>query len=277
MKLLNQQIHFTESHKLDDFTVLVTINKTEGSSYKKAGAIKVVASDGSSSGLITGGCLEADIISTALSLTSNSETHVFDTSADSDRLLGSTLGCQGKLFLGFEKLPKQELLNQLREIHTQQKIDIHIIGAGPDLDPLREVLLTTGWSHRFYTADTELLKQRETLHWPVHPITQPKMDWVLENPKRSAVLLMSHSYPQDLDVLSQLAATGVGYIGILGPEKRRLQMFEDLESMYQISESDFSNTLIEGPMGLGGLGKGELAIALAISARLQQVFFGDQK
>lgn len=276
MKLLNQQIQFTESHPGEDF-VLVTIKNTQGSTYKKAGAIKVVASDGSSSGLISGGCLEADIVSKALNLSSHSEIHEFDTSADNDRLLGSTIGCQGTLLLEFENLTRQNLLLRLREFQSRQKITVHIIGAGPDLDPLREILLTTGWSHRFYTADTELLKQRQTLHWPVHPVTQPKMDWILENPKRSAVLLMSHSYPQDLDVLSQLADSGVGYIGILGPEKRRLQMFEDLESMYQIPESAFSETIIEGPMGLGGLGKGELAIALAISGRLQQVFFGEQQ
>lgn len=261
---------------MDNF-VLVTIKTTKGSTYKKAGAIKVVASDGSSSGLISGGCLEADIVSKALNLTSPSEIHEFDTSADDDRLLGSTIGCQGKLFLEFEKFKRQDLLLRLREIQTQQKINIHIIGAGPDLDPLREILLTTGWSHRFYTADTELLKQRETLHWPVHPITQPKMDWILENPGRCAVLLMSHSYPQDLDVLSQLAGLGLGYIGILGPEKRRLQIFEDLQAMYQIPANAFANSLIEGPMGISGLGKGELAIALAICGRLQQVFFGDQK
>ncbi|MDG1034995.1 MAG: XdhC family protein, partial [Luminiphilus sp.] len=41
--------------------VLGTVYKTEGSSYRKPGAMSLIGSGGQQLGLLSGGCLEADI------------------------------------------------------------------------------------------------------------------------------------------------------------------------------------------------------------------------
>lgn len=276
MKLLIQQLNFVKNHSESSF-ILVHIEKTEGSSYKKKGAFKIVALDGSCAGLISGGCLESDINSAALAMKTDSKTQVFNTLGESDRLFGTATGCQGKLHLTFQKIQKNYLLQKLEERLKALNLDVHVVGAGPDLDPLKGLLEITGWTYRFYTSDSQALEQRRQQGWPIHLVTQPKMDWVISNPERTAVLLMSHNYPLDLDIFRQLSQFHVGYIGILGPEQRRLQMLQDLNSMYQIPETDFESTLVEGPMGIRGLGKGELAIALSICSRLQQLFFGNSR
>ncbi|MCH1603124.1 MAG: XdhC family protein, partial [Luminiphilus sp.] len=41
--------------------ILGTVYKTEGSSYRKPGAMSLISSGGDQLGLLSGGCLEADI------------------------------------------------------------------------------------------------------------------------------------------------------------------------------------------------------------------------
>lgn len=274
MKLLKQQIQFVQQHSCNDF-IFAIISNVKGSSYKKTGAIKVIASDGTSCGLISGGCLEGDIVAQALNPRFHNSSCVFDTLSREDRFLGSGTGCQGQLTIEFSPMNKHEALDRLNHLLYSNTLNVHIIGAGLDLDPLQEILRSTGWNHWFYTADKNLREQRQMEGWSILPIIQPKMDWVIDRPDRTAVLLMSHSYPMDLDILSQLKGIPVKYIGILGPEKRKLQMLEDLQSVYQITSESYKSSLIEGPLGFPGLGKGELAVALSITSRLQQFFFSE--
>ena len=58
--------------------VLATLVHVEGSSYRRAGARRLIASDGSAIGSISGGCLENDIQERAVTLleTAVSYTHL---------------------------------------------------------------------------------------------------------------------------------------------------------------------------------------------------------
>ena len=48
--------------------VLATIVRTIGSTYRKAGAQMLIAGDGRAAGLLSGGCLEADLMERARSV-----------------------------------------------------------------------------------------------------------------------------------------------------------------------------------------------------------------
>ena len=48
--------------------VLATVVHTIGSTYRKAGAQMLIAADGRSAGLLSGGCLEADLLERARSV-----------------------------------------------------------------------------------------------------------------------------------------------------------------------------------------------------------------
>ena len=86
---------------------------------------------------------------------------------------------------------------------------------------------------------------------------------------------MSHNYPTDLEVLSQIQSLGLSYIGVLGPRRRRDQMLEDLPKIYDIDADQIPTDKIIGPMGMDRMGRGPSSIALSIIADLQSRFFGN--
>ena len=87
---------------------------------------------------------------------------------------------------------------------------------------------------------------------------------------------MSHNYPTDLEILSQVIKTPLAYIGVLGPEKRKEQLLVDLKKIYDINTDSLSTSHIQGPMGIMGMGRGETAVALSIVAELQSRFFSSE-
>ena len=140
--------------------VLATVVHTEGSAYRRAGAMMLICEDGRSVGMISGGCLEPHIIKRAFWLTrdganvqvyqtgddieyaENGQAQVAinkeagDTDDDLDGLNGLDdmdfdelnfgLGCNGRVHVLFERLataaPFLELVRQVRR--TQQPITV---------------------------------------------------------------------------------------------------------------------------------------------------------
>jgi len=83
--------------------VLATIVAVEGSSYRKPGALMLVAEDGRRAGTVSGGCLEAEVAKRAWWLTRNGPVVESWSTADDegDRPYGS--GCGGRVFLLLER------------------------------------------------------------------------------------------------------------------------------------------------------------------------------
>ncbi len=99
-------IDFYRHHiKNDEGLVLVLLFSTEGSTYQKAGAKILVALDGSSVGLISGGCLEPEIVHRSLKAWHEQKCcfWTIDTREDS-HVFGYGLGCKGVLTLVFEPI-----------------------------------------------------------------------------------------------------------------------------------------------------------------------------
>ena len=55
-------LEFFRQHRNEDALVLATIIATNGSTYRKPGAMMLVNRDGAFEGLISGGCLESDLL-----------------------------------------------------------------------------------------------------------------------------------------------------------------------------------------------------------------------
>ncbi|MGJ8663959.1 MAG: XdhC family protein [Marinicella sp.] len=79
--------------------VLATLVKTVGSSYKKAGAMMLIEQDRTTHGLLSGGCLEADVAEHALSVfESQTAIHIeYDLSDES--IFGLGAGCDGTIHI----------------------------------------------------------------------------------------------------------------------------------------------------------------------------------
>lgn len=117
--------------------VLATVVRTEGSAYRRAGAMMLICADGRSVGMISGGCLEPHIIKRAFWLTRNgASVQVYQTGdehtdhdnddyqdiEETDDELNFGLGCNGRVHVLFERLDKAlwliAMMKQVRE--TQQ-------------------------------------------------------------------------------------------------------------------------------------------------------------
>jgi len=86
---------------------LATLVVVEGSSYRRAGARLLVNSTGESTGSLSGGCLEADVIERAKTVLAEGQpqTVIYDTTDENDLVWGVGLGCQGIVRVFIERLP----------------------------------------------------------------------------------------------------------------------------------------------------------------------------
>ncbi|MER2163284.1 MAG: XdhC family protein [Psychrobacter alimentarius] len=144
--------------------VLATVVHTEGSAYRRAGAMMLICEDGRSVGMISGGCLEPHIIKRAFWLTRHgANVQVYQTGEDieytdngeaketeqsahvaNDEFLGDNtsndweddineldemnfgLGCNGRVHVLFERLASAKpLLETITQVrHTQEPVTI---------------------------------------------------------------------------------------------------------------------------------------------------------
>ena len=138
----------SEAHEQNIDAVLATVVCTEGSAYRRAGAMMLICADGRSVGMISGGCLEPHIIKRAFWLTRHgANVQVYQTgdeptdtegdfendseddsedeeNSDLDSELNFGLGCNGRVHVLFERLatanPLLDLMRQVRR--TQQPV-----------------------------------------------------------------------------------------------------------------------------------------------------------
>ena len=256
--------------------VVATLLSTTGSTYKKSGAKKVIAPNGKSVGLISGGCLEGEIVQKALEFFENGSpaTHFIDTQKEEDRFLGYGVGCRGTLNIGFKKLCLEELRQFLEVLKKDSQITLNIFGAGPDIDPLRELSKTMGWKQKFFTNRSDHYEERISQNWDI-TLLRDSFDLCLEQGKQ-AYLLMSHNYEFDLSILEKLLPKEKGYIGILGPKQRKVQLLEDLKTFKGMPISNQFSEALHGPMGIKGMGRGEEAIAISVISEIQSFYFGEK-
>jgi xanthine/CO dehydrogenase XdhC/CoxF family maturation factor len=88
---------FAPRKQCGESLVLGTIVRTEGSTYRKAGARILFSESGDSSGLLSGGCLEADFRERATRVlrSGKPERAIFDSRTSDDPIWGTGLGCEG--------------------------------------------------------------------------------------------------------------------------------------------------------------------------------------
>lgn len=151
-----------QQRKID--AVLATVVRTEGSAYRRAGAMMLILEDGRSVGMISGGCLEPHIIKRAFWLTRNgANVQVYQTGDDigytedgkakpdsefeqndlSDESyddlyyemdeMNFGLGCNGRVHVLFERLtsamPLLAAVQQVRATQQPRKIATYIRSA----------------------------------------------------------------------------------------------------------------------------------------------------
>ena len=97
---------FYRAHQTDEALVLGTVIATEGSTYRKPGAMMLIAADSSYRGLISGGCLEADLAAHAKQVFADGKIRnvCYDMSQGDDFAWGLGLGCDGIIHLMLQRM-----------------------------------------------------------------------------------------------------------------------------------------------------------------------------
>jgi len=161
-------LEFYRAHRADEALVLGTIIATEGSTYRKPGAMMLIAADGSHRGLISGGCLESDLAEHAKQVFGDGETRkiTYDLSADEDLVWGLGIGCEGVIELMLQRLESEQgfgFLGTLERAWKERRegvLGLAIASSDPD-HPQGSFALNCGTE--FSAGDTGLINSIQTL------------------------------------------------------------------------------------------------------------------
>ncbi|AFL85327.1 xanthine and CO dehydrogenases maturation factor, XdhC/CoxF family [Belliella baltica DSM 15883] len=147
-------------------------------------------------------------------------------------------------------------------------IRICLFGAGNDTIPLCKMASFLGWEVVLIDGRKQYATKERFEH--ASAIVVGPADEVvsqLEFDQNTVALLMTHNFEYEVKVLEQLLPFSLPYIGILGPKKKSLKLFERLENQ----GVNVNQEHIYGPVGLNIGAEGAEEIALSILAEIKTV------
>ena len=283
--------------------VIATVLKSEGSSFRRAGA-RVLLTQSSRAGAISGGCLESDLWERAGAGGSEPALVSYDTSRDSDILWGTASGCGGRLLILLEPASSEFVENlswvieqgELRkscvlsicwsdgtlrvERHDDSRLitdssspPAQAIRSGKSLVIAQGEELTLHDLHRPPIALTlfgrgedahALARRGEELGWSVNlSLAGSPLTGPLPSDRRSAIMVMTHDFMRDLAILESLR--GRCELGYLGVLGPRRRTSE-LLSRLEATAAEFP--ALKSPPGLDLGGETPEEISLSIAAEI---------
>ena len=156
----------------------------------------------------------------------------------------------------------------------EPQVPLVIFGAGDDVLPLLAFAQNLGWHttvvdtrarptsiERFAEADAVLLSRPE------------EVSGNLALTERSAVVLMTHNYLHDLELLKLLLSRRVRYLGCLGPKRRTERLLLELSGGV-VAVADAYLSQVHAPAGLDIGAETPSEIAFSIIAEIKAVLRG---
>jgi len=263
--------------------LLAHLVRVEGSHYRRAGARAVIAEDGASAGAISAGCLEADLALRIPELhRQKSPAFVeYDLRADDDSAWGLGLGCGGRLTIRLASVDEdvaRELeriahaLSEGRVVRVETELpggktcveDIEpplsliVCGSGPDAAALAAQALLVGWTVRAFAVRIGAAAGSRFRGLGV-PLAAPGEIPRVAKRRRTAAVVMTHNFADDLEMLSRLSGIPLAYLGVLGPRERTRRLANALRLEGIALEA------LHAPAGLdiGAETPEEIAVAIA--------------
>jgi len=229
------------SQKDDCQWLLATIIETQRSSYRKAGAMMLINSLGKTYGLLSGGCLEADLKRQAQKCWSKNQstTVCYDMQDEDDIAWQLGIGCGGLVRVLLQPITKQNNYLDLITLKTQldnrnhcfYQLDTHItdarnlvhftfdktiphfieiksapslviFGGGIDAQPLVSLAKTLGWY--VCLVDSRTSYARVAYFKQADTIINQnyaKLEQDLQLPKADAIVIMHHNIDLDAQAL----------------------------------------------------------------------------
>jgi xanthine/CO dehydrogenase XdhC/CoxF family maturation factor len=244
--------------------VLVTVIRTQGSTYRRAGARAVIGEDGTLAGAISGGCLERDISErVSMWLTDmNPRLVTYDSTRGNNLIFGLGLGCRGVLDLLIEPFDAAHLPRLVTDFHWNGAEPAEWKTVLPNGETIIEIFRPPRTIAIFGGADAQSVAEfARAVGWTVD-LVRPRAPF---DPRAfDAAVVMTHTFARDAEVLRQLIASPVQYIGLLGPKSRGDELLAEIGASREAR--------LHSPIGLDLGGETPEEIALSIVAELQSVF-----
>jgi xanthine dehydrogenase accessory factor len=323
-------------------TVLVTLVRAEGSSYRQPGARLLLGTSGEYAGTISGGCLETEVLRKATWLVREGAvverySTMFDDTAEvpfglgcggivdlllepvnspecealmaalqgaiageeatvltwlphtGRRLARAVLDASGDFSFASEALTEPELVDARAQILGRMGVEsmsdnmfveriaapqrLFVLGAGDDAKPLVSMGALLGWSVTVMDGRVQLSRaERFPEAERVVVVSSTSADVLLIQPE-DAVVLMTHSYEQDRELLAAVLPLRPKYLGLLGARHRSSLLVSEVAGKLGLTIAACCDQ-IYAPVGLDLGGDGPEAIALAVIAEVQACCMG---
>lgn len=177
------------------------------------------------------------------------------------------------------RLPADEKSRLLYEDSTEILLEqiappnrLVIFGGGADVVPVTRLASELGWS-------VEVIGRDDTLTDRFHKACGIEV-WTLEETAKkavpdegTAVLLMTHNFNDDCELLRFLLPSAARYVGVIGPKRRSDKLLEWLHNSGYVPSADELSRLY-GPAGFDIGAETPEEIALSIISEIQAVLNG---
>lgn len=254
--------------------VWVTVESTQGSAPREAGAWMAVFAEGPVIGTVGGGHLEFEAIALARSALAG------EVIAPTRRFaLGPSLGqcCGGVVHLHFELLPPAQanwvrVRARLEAEADAARLPVALFGGGHVGHAIVDALLPLPARVHWIDSRDEVFPEGLPL-WVVTEHSAPVHAAVADLAPRSRVLVMSFSHAEDLDIVAaclqrQRERGDLPFIGLIGSKSKWARFRQRLEAR-GFGPSDLAR--VTCPIGVAGVvGKEPEVIAAAVAAQLMQ-------
>ncbi len=194
---------------------------------------------------------------------------------DGDILFASDGLGSGKIECARELAPGGSYQGRfVEELRPPQRLVV--LGAGDDAKPLVSMAALLGWSVVVADGRPQLARQERfpeaervvRLTDSADSVQSMNPLPILEIQAQDAVVLMTHSYEQDRELLAAVLPVAPRYLGILGARHRSSLLVSEAAVMTGLSVAECCARLY-APVGLDLGGDGPEAIALAVLAEAQ--------
>ena len=124
MKEVKEILERVSMFGTDEQAVLATVVDLQGSGYRRPGARMLIMPDAETVGMVSGGCLESDVMERAKKVLASGRSEVFtyDTTRDENSVFSLNMGCRGVIRILLESIGRDNvLLRHLQEVRTQRQ------------------------------------------------------------------------------------------------------------------------------------------------------------
>ncbi|MCA1613603.1 MAG: XdhC family protein [Acidobacteria bacterium] len=292
---------FDSANTRGERCALATVVSVEGSSYRRPGARMLVCEGGASTGTISAGCLEADVVEHAKRVMRVGKAVLveYDTASTSDEMAwGLGLGCNGVVRVLVEPLaPGSLYVEALRRSHEAQTdaapVQVATVyqhtpsspaaarietGARLFLDEGGEVgrEKLSGAAAAMLEGEVRALSfGGVTSGAHIFDVDGAGVTVFVETLLPPVPLVIFGAGHDDLELLKFLSASPARYVGVMGPRKRTERMLRELaagDEAFRLGEEDRER--LYSPAGLDIGANAPAEIALSIIAEMRAVLDG---